>query len=54
MTQEHFLLKAANPEIQERSFQKFLDAQREVQKIWPVVRSSNQVFLMHRSKLEAS
>lgn len=35
MTQEHFLIKAANPEIQEYSFQKFLEAQRGVQEIWP-------------------
>jgi type II secretory ATPase GspE/PulE/Tfp pilus assembly ATPase PilB-like protein len=35
MTQEHFLLKAANPEMQEQSSRKFLEAQRELQEIWP-------------------
>jgi hypothetical protein len=35
MTQEHFLLQAANPELQERSFREFLEAQRELQEIWP-------------------
>jgi type II secretory ATPase GspE/PulE/Tfp pilus assembly ATPase PilB-like protein len=35
MTQENFLLKAANPEMQERGFREFLEAQRELQEIWP-------------------
>jgi type II secretory ATPase GspE/PulE/Tfp pilus assembly ATPase PilB-like protein len=35
MTQENFLLKVANPEIQEQSFPEFLEAQRELQEIWP-------------------
>lgn len=35
MNQEHFLLKVANPEMQKHSFQKFLEAQCELQEIWP-------------------
>ncbi|WP_404787540.1 hypothetical protein [Altericista sp. CCNU0014] len=35
MTQENFLLKVANPEMQEQSFREFLEAQRELQEIWP-------------------
>lgn len=35
MTHENFLLKVANPEMQEQSFRKFLEAQHELQEIWP-------------------